>query len=132
MLLQEWLPTDYDWRIGVLDGQPLFASRYYMARGHWQIYDHSGPRTRSGGFTSHPISDVPAAVLRTALKACRLIGNGLYGVDLKQVGERVLVIEVNDNPNIDAGIEDNVLGDALYDRLLDVFARRMEAGKQDP
>ncbi|MBN8414469.1 RimK family protein [Halomonas denitrificans] len=132
LLLQEWLPTDYDWRIGVLDGQPLFASRYYMARGHWQIYDHSGPRTRSGGFTSHPISDVPAAVLRTALKACRLIGNGLYGVDLKQVGERVLVIEVNDNPNIDAGIEDNVLGDALYDRLLDVFARRMEAGKQDP
>ena len=130
LLLQEWLPTEYDWRIGVLDGAPLFASRYYMARGHWQIYDHSGARTRSGGFSSHPIDEVPAAVLRAALKTTRLIGNGLYGVDLKQVGDRVLVIEVNDNPNIDAGIEDSVLGAALYDRLMEVFARRMEARRQ--
>ncbi|WP_163558878.1 RimK family protein [Halomonas sp. NO4] len=130
LLLQEWLPTEYDWRIGVLDGQVLFASRYYMARGHWQIYDHSGTRVKSGGFTTHDPEDVPPAVLQAALKACRLIGNGLYGVDLKQSGDRAVVIEVNDNPNVDAGIEDARLGRALYERIMGVFLARMEARRR--
>lgn len=127
LLLQEWMPTEFDWRIGVLDGKVLFASRYYMARGHWQIYDHSSGRVKSGGFDTVDPAAVPAAVLRTALKATLLIGRGLYGVDLKQVGERVVVIEVNDNPNIDAGIEDEVMGTALYDTIMRVFLTRMEA-----
>ena len=45
----------------------------------------------------------PSAVVSTALKAANLIGDGLYGVDIKQVGRKCYVIEVNDNPNIDAG-----------------------------
>jgi glutathione synthase/RimK-type ligase-like ATP-grasp enzyme len=126
LLLQEWMPTEYDWRIGILDGQVLFASRYYMARGHWQIYDHSGPRTKSGGFSTHDPAEVPTAVIRAALKATRLIGDGLYGVDIKQSGERVVVIEVNDNPNIDAGVEDALLGRSLYERIMTVFLTRME------
>ncbi|PXX99819.1 RimK family protein [Halomonas sp. LBP4] len=127
LLLQEWLPTDYDWRIGVLDGRVLFASRYYMARGHWQIYDHSGPKVKSGGFTTHDPTEVPADVLKAALKATRLIGDGFYGVDLKQAGGRVVVIEVNDNPNVDAGVEDAVLGRTLYEQIMGVFLARMEA-----
>ncbi len=130
LLAQEWLPTEYDWRIGVLDGQVIFASRYYMARGHWQIYDHSGARVKSGGFTTHDPAEVPPAVLKAALRACRLIGDGLYGVDLKQAGERVVVIEVNDNPNVDAGVEDAVLGRGLYERIMGVFLARMEAWHQ--
>lgn len=126
LLLQEWMPTEYDWRIGILDGQVLFASRYYMARGHWQIYDHSGARTKSGGFSTHDPAEAPAPVIKAALKATRLIGDGLYGVDIKQSGERVVVIEVNDNPNIDSGVEDTLLGRSLYERIMSVFLARME------
>ncbi|MDW5378135.1 RimK family protein [Halomonas sp. HP20-15] len=132
LLLQEWLPTDYDWRIGVLDGEVLYASRYYMARGHWQIYDHSRGKTRSGGFTTHAPGDVPKPVIKAALKATRLIGNGLYGVDIKQVDNRVVVIEINDNPNLDAGVEDLVLGPRLYDKVMEVFLERMEANRRHP
>lgn len=48
------------------------------------------------------------------MKTANLIGDGLYGVDLKQAGDKVVVIEVNDNPNIDCGVEDVYLGDDLY------------------
>ena len=83
LLAQEFLYTDFDWRIGVLDNQPLFACRYYMVKNHWQIYRH-GKRTDSGGFETLPISEVPPSVLEAALRATRPIGNGLYGVDLKE------------------------------------------------
>jgi glutathione synthase/RimK-type ligase-like ATP-grasp enzyme len=50
-------------------------------------------------------------------------------VDLKQVGGKVLAIEVNDNPNIDAGVEDRVLKDEVYLRIMRVFLRRIEQRK---
>ena len=28
---QEYLATDFDWRVGVLDRRPLFACKYFMA-----------------------------------------------------------------------------------------------------
>ncbi len=39
-------------------------------------------------------------------------------VDLKEVDGHVLVIEVNDNPSIDAGVEDQVLGEELYRQIV--------------
>ena len=36
------------------------------------------------------------------------------------------MIEVNDNPNIDAGFEDMVLKDQLYLRIMESFLRRIE------
>ncbi|WP_341501359.1 RimK family protein [Gallaecimonas sp. GXIMD4217] len=125
VLLQQYCYTEFDWRVGVLDRQPLFACQYHMSRGHWQIYHHQGGRTRSGGFETLAVAAAPRAVVDTAVKAANLMGDGLYGVDLKVVDGRPLVIEVNDNPNIDAGIEDRVLGEQLYLRLMQAFIRRM-------
>jgi glutathione synthase/RimK-type ligase-like ATP-grasp enzyme len=71
------------------------------------------------------VGEAPAQVVKTAVRAANLIGRGLYGVDLKQVEDRVYLIEVNCNPNIDAGVEDEAVGDALYREVLGVFARRI-------
>jgi glutathione synthase/RimK-type ligase-like ATP-grasp enzyme len=65
-------------------------------------------------------------VLTAAMNAANLIGDGLYGVDVKQVGDRAVVIEVNDNPSIDEGVEDALLGDELYARILGDFVRRLD------
>ena len=128
IIAQEYLPTDYDWRVGVFDHQPIFACRYFMAKGHWQILkrDGEGVKQAEGGVETLPVEHAPAAVVRTALKAANLIGDGLYGVDLKQVGQKVYVIEVNDNPSIEAGFEDDVLGQELYQRVMEVFLERMQ------
>jgi Glutathione synthase/Ribosomal protein S6 modification enzyme (glutaminyl transferase) len=130
VIAQEYLPSDYDWRVGVLDGRPLFVCKYWMAGDHWQIV-----RTGKDGSDvygkaeSLPVGKAPKAVIRTALKAAGLIGDGLYGVDLKMVDGRVYVMEVNDNPNIDNGVEDEILGEELYLRLMEVFLRRVENKK---
>jgi len=131
LLAQEYVYTEFDWRIGVLNREPLYACKYYMSRGHWQIYNHGAKGTaKTGGFETIAVSEAPAEVVKLALKATQLIGDGLYGVDLKQVGDKPVVIEVNDNPSIDAGVEDAHLGDALYLRIMQEFLRRMERKRQ--
>jgi len=126
VLVQEYLFTDYDWRIGVLNGRAIFACKYKMANNHWQIYNHNAKRFFSGGFETLPTFEVPKIVLETALKSCKIIGNGLYGVDIKQVSNQAYVLEVNDNPNIDNKVEDAYLGDELYMQIMAEFCRRLE------
>ena len=127
VLAQEFMFTEFDWRVGILDGQALYACQYFMSRGHWQIYNHGANATqKSGGFKTLPVRDAPSEVVKLALKATAPIGDGLYGVDLKQVDDRVVVIEMNDNASIDAGVEDAYLGEDLYRRIMEEFLRRLE------
>ncbi|MGZ8201334.1 MAG: RimK family protein, partial [Methylosarcina sp.] len=66
LLAQEFLYTDFDWRIGVLNNKALYACRYYMVKNHWQIYRHGGKRTDSGNFDTLPTFEVPKSVLEAA------------------------------------------------------------------
>lgn len=125
VLVQEYLYTEYDWRIGVLNNKPIYACRYYMAPNHWQIYNHSND-SESGAAQTLATFEVPPKVLASALKACRFIGNGLYGVDIKESGDKAYVIEVNDNPSIDTDVEDKYLGKELYMVIMQEFVNRLE------
>ena len=127
VLAQEYLYTEYDWRIGVLNGRAIYACRYLMARNHWQIYNHVGTKSISGGFDTLPTFEVPKSVLDAALKATQVVGKGLYGVDIKEVNHKAYVLEVNDNPSIDHKVEDAYLGDELYMQIMAEFQRRLEA-----
>ncbi len=130
VICQQFLYSEFDWRIGILDNEPLFACKYYMTNGHWQIYNwQNDEKDQSGDSETLNIADVPVKVIQTALKSSALIGDGLYGVDLKMVGDKVYVVEVNDNPNIDAGIEDLILKDSLYEKVIDSFINRIELAK---
>lgn len=126
ILAQEYLYTDFDWRIGVLNGRAIYACRYLMAKNHWQIYNHDAKRFASGNFETLPTFEVPKIVLDAALKATKIIGNGIYGVDIKQHQNCAYVIEVNDNPSLDHKIEDAYLGDELYMQIMSEFQRRLE------
>jgi glutathione synthase/RimK-type ligase-like ATP-grasp enzyme len=127
IIAQEYSPTDFDWRIGMLDKKILFACKYFMAKGHWQIYKWKDKSSSSfGNFEAVPVNNVPPKVLEIGLKAANLIGDGLYGVDLKQIGDKVMVIEINDNPSIEAGVEDVILKDELYRSIMHFFKTRIE------
>jgi glutathione synthase/RimK-type ligase-like ATP-grasp enzyme len=129
VVAQSFVPTEYDWRVGVFDGQPLYACRYFMAAGHWQIMRHEGGDTDYGKVETLAVEDAPRAVVKFAVRAANLIGDGLYGVDLKQSGKNVVVIEVNDNASIDAGFEDRVLKKELYRRIMSGILARIEERK---
>ena len=75
----------------------------------WQEEKHN-----TGKSETIPIELVSDKIVQLAVKVSNLIGNGLYGVDIKQSGNELFVIEVNDNPSMDAGIEDKVLKQHLY------------------
>ena len=123
---QEWLPTSFDWRVGVYDGRALFVCKYFMAPGHWKILKvDEGKDPVEGESVTMMVGEAPEQVVNMAVRAANLVGRGLYGVDLKQVEDRVYLIEVNCNPNIDAGVEDEAMGDALYREVVGVFARRI-------
>lgn len=127
ILIQEYIETTFDWRIGLLHHEVLFACKYHMIPNDFRIvdYDAEGHEIESL-YEGIDLDDVPAVVLDLAIRSSRLIGDGLYGVDIKQRGDDCYVIEINDNPSIDHGIEDKVLGPALYDKIMREFYRRIE------
>lgn len=127
LLAQKFMPTAYDWRIGVLGGKPLFAVQYLMAKEHWQIIKHdTGGKPLEGGFRGFSLASAPPLVLDTGLRAARCIGDGFYGVDLKETDDGVFVIEVNDNPNLEHGVEDFAEKDEVWTRLTNWFLERLE------
>ncbi|MGD9537650.1 MAG: RimK family protein [Alphaproteobacteria bacterium] len=127
ILAQPYLYTPFDWRVGVLRGEPLYVCQYMMSRGHWQIVKHGeGGRVEEGGASTFAVEDAPQNVVALAVRAAALIGDGFYGVDIKETPQGPCVIEVNDNPSVDTGYEDKVLKDELYRRIIQEFIRRLD------
>jgi glutathione synthase/RimK-type ligase-like ATP-grasp enzyme len=130
LIAQEYIPTSFDWRVAIFDQKPLYVCKYFMARKHWQIFERSGNgKTYCGKHETLPVSAAPKKVIRAALRAANLIGSGLYGVDIKETPEACFVIEINDNPSIDSGIEDQVLQDELYHKIMSGLLDRVEYNK---
>jgi glutathione synthase/RimK-type ligase-like ATP-grasp enzyme len=130
LIAQEFLPTSFDWRVGVIDGQVIYVCKYFMATKHWQIVNwNAKEQSRDGDVECIAIDQAPSGLLKTAVKATLLIGKGLYGVDMKEIDGKFYVIEINDNPNIDAGIEDKILKERLYEIIMEVFLTRIKSQK---
>jgi glutathione synthase/RimK-type ligase-like ATP-grasp enzyme len=131
LLVQEYVPTEFDWRIGVLGGECIYSCKYFMAKGHWQIIQHRKTgNARAGSWETVPIGSVPSRVRKLALKATSLIGKGLYGVDIKVVNDQPIIIEINDNPSIEHGVEDKIMGNELYRIILREIVNRLNTGQR--
>ena len=127
IVAQEFIPTPYDWRIGILGGKPLFACKYFMARNHWQIYNwEAKSKSQCGRWETVRVEEAPPDAVKYALRATAPIGNGFYGVDIKEYNGKMMVIEVNDNPSVESSVEDQILKEQLYDTLAGYFLTNIE------
>jgi glutathione synthase/RimK-type ligase-like ATP-grasp enzyme len=127
LLAQAFMPTTFDWRVGVLGGKPIFVCQYMMAKKHWQIVKH-GPNGSllEGAHNTIALAEAPPAVVDIGLRAAQLIGDGLYGVDIKETPDGIFVVEVNDNPNIEHGVEDQAEKDQVWIELTRWFTARLD------
>ncbi len=123
LAVQTFMPTAFDWRVGVLNRQVLYVCKYMIPKGRWKHgCKRRGKPTFIWGRTfSLRRENAPLALKEIALKACDVIGKGLYGVDIKEIDGKYVVVEVNDNPSIYAGYEDYRNKD-LYGKIIDYLA----------
>lgn len=123
LAVQKFMPTAFDWRVGVLDDKVLYVCKYMIPKGKWK----HGAKLRGkptfiwGRTVSLKRENAPAELKNLALKACNVIGHGLYGVDIKEVNGNYVVVEVNDNPSIYAGYED-LRNKDLYGKIISYLA----------
>ncbi|MGB9675879.1 MAG: ATP-grasp domain-containing protein [Candidatus Bathyarchaeales archaeon] len=120
LVVQKFMPTAFDWRVGVLNNEVLYVCKYMVPKGRWK---HGAKRRGKPTFVwgrtvSLKRENAPEKLKETALKACALVGNGLYGVDIKEFDGNFVVVEVNDNPSIYAGYED-LRNKDIYSKIID-------------
>lgn len=131
ILAQKFLTSEFDWRVGVLSNEALYVCKYFMAKDHWQIYNWK-PNSTSfavGAVETLLVEEAPKKVIELALKAAAIMGDGFYGVDIKEANGEVYLIEVNDNPSVDRHWEDQKLGDKLYEIIMADIYRRIEEAR---
>lgn len=121
LVLQQYVRSDFDWRIGVLNGELLFAARYNYVPGYWKSSLWQGDEQTIGHTDAVPRDQVPPLVAACALGAARATGSGLYGLDIKETDQGVFVLEINDNADLDLDCEDAAEGEVLYQRLIDAL-----------
>ena len=121
--IQKFVPTQFDWRVGVLNDQVLYVCKYMIPKGRWKhgAKLRGKPTVIWGRTVSMKKQNAPLKLKETALKACRVVGKGLYGVDIKEVNGNFSVVEVNDNPSIYAGYED-LRDKDLYSKIIAYLA----------
>jgi len=116
IVAQRFIESNFDWRIGVLGGEPLYACQYIIPQETFKIQATVNGHLVYCAVKGLPLGRVHGPVLGAAVKAARSIGDGLYGVDIKDRDGVPYVIEVNDNPSLEGG-EDEHSPD-LYRRIL--------------
>ena len=111
IVVQQFVESRYDWRVGVLNGKLLYACKYTIPSVTFKIQASVNGHIVYCGVESMPESAVPPHVVQLGIDAARAIGTGLYGVDIKNNNGDACVIEVNDNPSLESG------EDACYPRI---------------
>ena len=119
LAIQKFTPTAFDWRVGVLNNEVLYVCKYMIPKGKWKhgAKLRGKPTVVWGRTVALEKQTAPTRLREVALKACSVVGKGLYGVDIKEVNGDYVVVEVNDNPSIYAGYEDSKDKD-IYKKII--------------
>ena len=138
IVVQEYIESRFDWRVGVLNGELLYVCRYIIPSETFKIQASVNGHIVYCDVESVPVDQVPPSVIDLGIKAGNAIGRGLYGVDIKESNGKLYVIEVNDNPSLEGG-EDSYYPDMfrriiLYLMTGDTYSYAFEAsgGSAEP
>ncbi|HMK48220.1 MAG TPA: RimK family alpha-L-glutamate ligase [Methanocella sp.] len=125
IVLQEFMPTAFDWRVGVLDNKILYLCKYMMPQGGWKVKSIVDGKHIWGDTVPIFRKNIPKKLGALAIRVSKCVGDGLYGLDIKEVDGEYYCIEINDNPSFYGGLEDGKDGD-IYEKIIE----RLVSGRQ--
>ena len=118
IVLQEYMPSGFDWRVGMLDNRILYLCKYYMPKGGWKVRSLIDGKNQWGRVVPIMRKNAPRKLEELAVKVTKCVGDGLYGLDIKEIDGEFYCIEINDNPSFYADLEDGKDYD-LYDKIIE-------------
>jgi hypothetical protein len=120
-------PHDFDWRIGVLGGEPLFACRYGMAPEHWQIVKRDDDGVHEGDAETLPVEEAPATSSRLAARSRQ--AHGRRALRRRPQGRPRPSRSSSRSTTIPTSTPASriALGDELYRRIMQHFFWKLES-----
>jgi glutathione synthase/RimK-type ligase-like ATP-grasp enzyme len=120
IVIQQYMPSEFDWRVITLDGNILAVVRYVFAQDKWKTQERSD-EGEWAKVVAVSKEEMNPKLRDISLNAANAIGKSLYGIDIKEIDGEFYVIEVNDNPTIEAGGEDQ-LNPEIYHEIIRYLA----------
>jgi glutathione synthase/RimK-type ligase-like ATP-grasp enzyme len=117
LVLQEYVQSDFDWRVGILRNEVLYLCKYCIPDGGWKVRSKINGKNVWGDTIALSRDSISPGLKELSIKLSKCVGNGLYGLDVKEINGVYKVIEINDNPSIYDGYEDTVDGD-IYEKIV--------------
>ncbi len=117
IVLQEYVPSEFDWRIGMLRNEVLYLCKYCIPTGGWKVKSKINGRNVWGDTIAMPRDSISPELKEICINLSKCVGDGLYGLDVKETNDGYKVIEINDNPSIYDGHEDAVDTD-IYKKII--------------
>lgn len=120
LVIQEYLPSDFDWRVGILRNEVLYLCKYCIPKGGWKVKSKINGRNVWGDTIALPRESIYPELEDLSIRLSKCVGDGLYGLDVKETESGFKVIEINDNPSIYDGYEDTVDKD-IYEKIINAL-----------
>ncbi len=120
LVIQEYIQSDFDWRVGMLRNEVLYLCKYCIPQGGWKIKSKINGRNVWGKTVPVPRESISPELMDISITLSKCVGDGLYGLDIKETESGFKVIEINDNPSIYAGYEDAANND-IYEKIITVL-----------
>ena len=120
LVVQEYIQSDFDWRVGILNNEILYLCKYFYPKDGWKVNIKVDGKVIWGDTLAISKDLISPKLKDICIKLSKCIGNGLYGIDVKETDNGYKVIEINDNPSIYSGYEDVVDKD-IYEKIIKVL-----------
>lgn len=120
LVIQEYIQSDFDWRVGILQNRVLYLCKYCIPSGGWKVKSKINGKNVWGDTVAVPRESISPELENICISLSKCAGDGLYGLDVKETDEGYKVIEINDNPSLYKGYEDAVDAD-IYEKIIDAL-----------
>ncbi len=117
LIIQEYIKSDFDWRVGILQNEILYLCKYCIPTGGWKIKSKINGRNIWGDTIAVQRESISPELKEICITLSKCVGKGLYGLDVKEIDNGYKVIEINDNPSIYEGYEDAIDKD-IYEKII--------------